>query len=160
MTTGAPERRWHHPTPSGARATKVTPELTGDRCWPGAWPCAASIIGVNVISFIMPGRARQPIAVFRVRLYVILHQQEAYGPRPTSDHWSLDYRGDRRARLGGSSEPSESKLSMKRWLAGCHHDCDLARHGLYRDVALTSAVSMCLSRAAGSPPARRSTQAP
>jgi hypothetical protein len=41
-----------------------------------------------------------------------------YGPSPRSDHHSLDYRGDRRAHLGGRSESSESKLSTKRWLTG------------------------------------------
>jgi hypothetical protein len=48
----------------------VVRERTRDRCWPGVGPFAASIIAVAVIGFIVPGRARQPIAVFRVRLYV------------------------------------------------------------------------------------------
>lgn len=56
------------------------------------------------------------------------------------DHCSLDCRGDRRAHLGGRPEPSESERSTEAWLAVFHRDCDLARHGLYRDVALTSTV--------------------
>jgi hypothetical protein len=46
------------------RAANVTRERTGDRCWPGAWPCAASIMAVTAAIFMMralrcdPWRAR------------------------------------------------------------------------------------------------------